>query len=118
MKAVYAIATMDTKGEEIAYIAWEPSSGSFDGMTFEIGRTEDVINDQYEKIILYETFPEIPVIFPFMQTSDGGDTANLQCRDRALDSFEVKVAEEQSFNTEVAHTTEVVGYMVFSKPEE
>ena len=101
--------------EEIAYIAWEPSSGSFDGIAFEVGRTDNVITDLYNKIYLYEAFPTLPINLAFMQTSNGGDTADLQCRNRALNGFEVKVSEEQSLDTEVAHTTEVAGYMVFSK---
>jgi len=49
-----------------------------------------------------------------MQTSDGMDTAALRWRDKDTIGVEVKIEEEQSLDTEMAHITEMVGYMVFA----
>ena len=48
-----------------------------------------------------------------MQTTDGGDTATVRCQNKQADGIDIKVEEEQSRDTEMNHTTEVIGYMVF-----
>jgi len=49
-----------------------------------------------------------------MQTTDGTDTAALRWQSRDLFGVEVKAEEERSLDSETGHTTEVVGYVVFS----
>jgi len=101
--------------ETISYIAWEPSSGTVDNLTFEVEKTDDVIKHYWQTIVYNETFMNLPVFLADMQTSNGGNTANLRWQDKDLYGIDVKVAEEQSLDSEIYHTTEVVGYMVFSK---
>jgi hypothetical protein len=49
-----------------------------------------------------------------MQTTDGGDTANLR-RDSVTNvSVDVWVDEEQSKDAETNHTSEVVGYLLMA----
>ncbi len=55
----------------------------------------------------------LPVFLADMQTSNGGNTANLRRQDKDFYGIDVKIAEEQSLDGEIYHTTEVVGYMVF-----
>ncbi|UCF92201.1 MAG: hypothetical protein JSW39_28710 [Desulfobacterales bacterium] len=100
--------------EEIAYVAWEPSAGSFSNLVFEIGQTDDVVTHKFARIPFYETFLSLPVVITDMQTTDGINTANLRWQNKGIDGVEVNVAEEQSLDPEINHTTEVVGYMVFS----
>jgi hypothetical protein len=49
-----------------------------------------------------------------MQSAYGKDTADLQWRSKDSRGVEVRIAEETSKDSETKHTTEVVGYMVFS----
>ena len=42
--------------EEISYVAWVPSAGNFDGVTFEVGRTPNTITDQDYYLKFSETF--------------------------------------------------------------
>jgi photosystem II stability/assembly factor-like uncharacterized protein len=100
--------------ESIAYIAWEPSSGTLDDLTFEIGRTPDKVQHNFHPIVFDETFLNIPVFLADMQTTDGGDTANLRYQNKDLDGVDVQIDEEQSSDVETFHTTEVVGYMLFA----
>ena len=51
-----------------------------------------------------------------MQTADGKDTAALRWRNKNGRGVEIKVEEEQSRDTETNHTTESIGYMIFSTP--
>ena len=59
-------------------------------------------------------FTAPPVFIAAMQTTDGGDPANLRWTNKTVNSVAVKVSEEQSKDNEITHTTEVVGYMLFS----
>ena len=100
--------------ETISYIAWEPSSGTLGDLTFEVEKTDNVITDDWRTIVYNETFTNPPVFLADMQTTDGGDTANLRWQNKDFYGIDVKIAEEQSRDSETYHTTEVVGYMVFA----
>jgi hypothetical protein len=101
--------------ETISYIAWEPSSGMLnDDLVFEVNRTQDTIKHNFKTISFNEVFMDIPVFIADIQTGDGMDTANLRWRNKDIYGVDVKIIEEQSRDTETNHTTEVVGYMVFS----
>ena len=67
------------------YIAWEPSAGYMDGLTYEISKTANTM-----------------------------DTANVRWQNKDINAVKVKIEEEQSRNKETKHTTETVGYMLFS----
>ena len=99
--------------ETISYIAWEPSSGTVGDLTFEVEKTDDVITDDWQTIVYNETFMNPPVFLADMQTTDGGNTANLRWQDKDCYAIDIKIGEEQSRDSETWHTTEVVGYMVF-----
>ena len=99
--------------EKAGYIAWEPSAGSVDDLIFEIGRTSDSIKQDFQALSFYEPFSSPPVFVAGMQTTDGGDTATVRCQNKQADGIDIKVEEEQSRDTEMNHTTEVIGYMVF-----
>ena len=100
--------------ETISYIAWEPSSGTVGDLTFEVEKTDDAITDDWQTIAYNETFTNPPVFLADMQTTDGKDTANLRWQNKDFYGIDVKIAEEQSRDSETDHTTEVVGYMVFA----
>ena len=104
--------------ETIAYIAWEPSSGIIDDdLMFEVNRTEDVITHEFQTIVYNEALMNPTMFLADMQTTDGKDTANLRWQNKDFYGIDVKIAEEQSRNAETKHTSEVVGYMVFSLRE-
>jgi len=99
--------------ETISYIAWEPSSGEVDGMSYIIDSTFDEVTHNFYIINFYPVFPTAPVFVADMQTTDGTDTANVRWNNINGESIEVQIDEEQSANTEENHTKEVVGYMAF-----
>ena len=98
--------------ETISYIAWEPSSGTVDNLTFEVDKTDDVITHNLQTIVYNETFMATPVFLADMQTTDGGDTANLRWQNKDFYGIDIKITEEQSRDSDMNHTTEVVGYMI------
>jgi len=102
--------------ESLSYIAWEPSSGTLDGMPYVVGRTDDVVTDKTHTITYETPFLAPPVFVADMQTTNDADTANLRWRDKTAASVDVWVDEEQSKNDETRHRTEAVGYALFGKP--
>ena len=100
--------------ETVNYILWEPSMGTVDGINFEVGRTADAVSHRPYYIDFQTPFQAAPIFLADMQTRDGSDTANVRSDFEDNNGVEVFVHEEQSKNSEVGHTNEVVGYMVFS----
>lgn len=99
--------------ESVTYIAWEPGTGEMEGISYEVGRTEDVVTDAQHYITLSQGFTSVPAFLADMQTSDGGDTANVRSLHKDIYGVEVTIAEEASNDAETGHTTEAVGYMLF-----
>ena len=100
--------------ETVAYIAWEPSSGDVDGMSYIVDSTFDEVTHSFYNISFYPVFDSAPVFVADMQTKDGGQTANLRWQNKTGEGIELQIDEEQSNDTEVNHTTEIVGYMCFA----
>jgi hypothetical protein len=99
--------------ETVSYIAWEPSSGEVDGMSYIVDSTFDAVTHRMYSIPFYPAFANAPVFVADMQTLDGSDTANVRWQNKNGEGIEVQIDEEQSLSTEVNHTKEVVGYMAF-----
>lgn len=100
--------------ETIAYIAWMPSSGTVEGLGFQVGKTNKIVTNQFYKLAYPKPIAALPVLLADMQTTNGGDPANLRWQNKTLSSVEVKVAEEQSKDNETNHTQEVVGYILLT----
>ena len=64
------------------------------------------------EIELIREYKEFPVILSDMQTLDGGDTSVVSCLYNDTSAIEVRIEEEQSWDSEMWHTSEIVGYMV------
>jgi Putative metal-binding motif len=97
--------------ETISYIAWEPSSGKIEDMTYEVARTKDTVRHYFNYIGFSTPFINSPVFIADMQTRDGGDTASVRWQNKDAYGVDVKITEEQSLNSETYHTTEIVGYL-------
>jgi PKD repeat protein len=99
--------------EIIDFVAWEPSTGTVDGRSYEVARTEDTVTHQLSTIAYANAFVNPPAFLADMQSADGPDTANLRWANKDLDTIDIWVDEEQSADSEVNHTTESVGYLLF-----
>ncbi len=104
----------DHGAETVAYIAWQPSSGDFDGVTFEVDRTGREISQKFAEIPFSEPHAAPPVFLGKIQSAYGKDTADLQWQAKDPEGIQVRIAEEISLDSETKHTAEVVGYMAFS----
>ena len=103
------------QGEVISYIAWEPSAGTIDGFAFLVDQTNDEVKHEIHTIGFGNIFDKTPVFLCDMQTTDGGNTANLRWQNKDAYAVEVLVDEEQSNDDEINHITEVVGFIGITK---
>ena len=103
--------------EEVSFIAWEPSCGTAGGFVFEVDKTRNVVTHHSKTIAFTEPFMDIPVLVAHMQTTHGGGTATVRRDNKDFYGVDLKIEEEQSKHLETRHTTEVVGYMVFSSAD-
>jgi hypothetical protein len=101
----------DHQAEVISYLAWEPSAGIIDRFIFQVGLTADEVTHNLHTIGFNFDFDHLPVFLCDMQTTDGGDTANLRWQNKDELAVDVLVDEEQSNDEEVNHITEVVGFI-------
>jgi len=75
------------------------------------GRTQDAVTDALYTVVLPAGMSDTPVVMVSLETFDGVDTAGLRLRNIGAGGFQVKIEEEQSRDSETAHTSEVVGYL-------
>ncbi len=102
------------KTERIDYIAWSPSAGEVNGMLYEVGSTGSVVTHVPYLIESNDiALDASPIFVAKMQTTNGGDTAELRWDEHA---FYVWVAEEQSKDSETSHVAESVGYLLIEPP--
>ena len=97
--------------ETVSYIALEPTSGVIDGLTVEVGSTGAVVDHLFKTIQFTQVFEAVPVFLADMQTTEEGDTAKVRWKNKTLNEIEVKIAEEQSLDSETEHLGETVGYV-------
>lgn len=100
--------------ERVDWIAVEPGTTTFGGNKLVVGLTGNSVTHNFATI----NFSSVtnPVFLAEMQTFDGSDPAALRYRNLSSTSVQVKVEEETSLDDEVAHTTEVVGWLVIGSP--
>ncbi|MEA3276086.1 MAG: DUF4082 domain-containing protein [Pseudomonadota bacterium] len=107
--------------ETIDYIAWEPSFGVVNGLHYEVGLMGIGVTHKAQTLVYQGAFAQPPLFLADMQSTAGGDTANLRWSNRNEASVDVRVSEEQSRDAELGHVAESVGYLVLepeAAPEE
>lgn len=98
--------------ERIDYIAWQPSSGAYGSVRYEVNRTSNQVTDKGKLIAFKTSFAEAPVLVAAIQTTNDNDTASLRWTGLDVGSVAVKVQEEQSMDQETTHGKETVGYIL------
>jgi hypothetical protein len=77
----------------------------------EVAATPNSVTDAWSPVAFGQSYTG-PAFLATMQSYDGVDPAGLRYQALGGSGVEVKVEEEASFDAEVTHTTEVVGYVV------
>jgi len=97
--------------ETVHYVAL-PSDVAWDlgAIKMSSGSTGDSLTHEWSASAFGDSFPA-PTLLAGMQTYHGGNTAALRYRNLSSTSVEMKVEEERSADSEIAHTTEEAGYV-------
>jgi hypothetical protein len=101
--------------ETLSYIAWEPSQGTLDGVTFAVGRTPAEVGHRFAWLPFPAIFGEVPVFVAEMQTANEGQVAALRWRNKTVAGVEVQVQEERSQDQDISHTAESIGYVIIMR---
>ena len=86
----------------------------FDPCLTQVGRTASIVTDSFYALAYPKATVAPPILLADMQTTNGSDTDNLRPRNKTLSSVEVKMAEEQSKDSETGHGKEEVGYILLT----
>lgn len=97
--------------EKVGYLAVEPGSGTAFGRAAEVGRSQLVVDDAWNRVQFSQSFDD-PWFVADLQTFEGYNPANLRYRNLGGDGVDVFVEEERSRDDETDHVDEVVGYLV------
>lgn len=103
--------------EAIHWIAVEPGRGSLMGSVFEAGQTPTVVNHLNYTVDFQSTFSPRPNFFAQMQTFNGGDPSTVRQTNLASRSAQLFIEEERSFDNEVQHNPERVGWLALESGE-
>lgn len=100
--------------ESVGYIAVTPGQGYMDGRPFAVVVTADAVTDANYTVDFGGLLRNAGIIGN-MQTTDGGDTCRMRVRNPTDTSIDVWLEEEASNDSEVGHTTEVVGLLAIGE---
>lgn len=99
--------------ETVGWLAISSGTGKWDGMTYQAASTADAVtHDWYE--LDFSDFGDTPNLLASIATYDGGDASGLRYQDitgNDSNNIQIKVEEDQSFDSEIRHTTEQVDFL-------
>ncbi len=100
--------------ETLYWIAWTPGSGTIDGSTPFAAGSRSNVRHTFADVAFAGSFGAPPCLLADMQSFRGSDPASLRYKALTATGVKVQVDEEQSEDTEVSHTGEVVGYLALA----
>ncbi len=103
-------ATRVRAAEDVDWVAIGSGGSVADSLI--TGRTGDFVT-HLDFDIDHADFDTTPVLLAQMDTTDGGDTANVRIRSQSEGNATIFVDEESSADSETNHTTENIGYGLF-----
>ena len=107
--------SLNTQSSETgSYIAWEPSESNIDNINIIVNKTADRVRNRWYTVRYGKQLPEPPIFFGTMQSLNGIDTSAIRYTNKTNREVKIMVEEEQSADQETMHTSESVGYFLFS----
>jgi Ca2+-binding RTX toxin-like protein len=100
--------------ETIGWIAFERSTGSWDGRAYETGATADSVTHAASTQGFTNPFGPAPGLLTSLSRTDGGDPTSARASNVTANGFDVAAQEEQSADPEVLHTTEAVDFFAIA----
>jgi hypothetical protein len=97
--------------ETVGWVAIELGQASSNGIDLEVGLTGNVVTHLNHTINFATNFTARPAFFAQMQSHFGGDNATVRHNGLTNRSATVFLEEERSFDAEIAHNPEIVGWL-------
>jgi hypothetical protein len=97
--------------EDVGWLAIESGVGTWNGQPYEAGLSPDSVTHVMTPIPFNQSFSTAPRVLASMATFDGTDGAALRRGTLTATTVEIKVEEDRTWDSEVGHTTEVVGFL-------
>jgi len=101
--------------EKVFYLAWQPSSGQQNGVSFEVGKQLNAQTQGYNDIYFDNDYAEAPLFFADLQTTDGSDGVSLRWTSKNIYSVSVLLDLEQSSSRVISSSSGVIGYLALSE---
>jgi hypothetical protein len=103
-----------TNAEVVAWVAIEQGTGT----EIEVG-TFDVAGDLdaatiWDTLSFTAAFSSAPIFIGWDQTTSGQDSNQIRCKNLLAGSVDITCEEDSTFDTELNHATETVGYIAFA----
>ncbi len=114
MQEEEALNTGAHASETIGWLAIEPGAADDGDTLLQAATTADVITNNPTGVSFAAPFAAAPALIAKLASFDGPDPANLRFSSLSASGFTAIAAEEQSFDTELAHTTERAGYLALA----
>jgi len=103
--------------ETMNFIAWQPGKGTIGSVQYKAATTAKAVTQAWYAPAFKQAFKQPPMLLADQQTTSNTDTSALRVQNITTTGFQVKVEEEKSKDTELAHPAEAVGYLVIDKAE-
>ena len=100
--------------ETVGWLAIETGSGSWSGFDYTVGSTAEEIDDSWDTVSFGQTFATTPNILASLSSYVGADPAGLRYRNLGSSQVQVKVEEDQSFDSEMGHIDESVDFLAIA----
>ena len=97
--------------ETIGYLAIEHGEGTWNNMAFQAGSTSLVVSADFTQHTYATPFGSTPSLLSSLTSYFGKDNAHVRYSAAGATSVNFKVEEDTTFDTEIAHTAEIVSFL-------
>ncbi|MBF0196305.1 MAG: tandem-95 repeat protein, partial [Planctomycetes bacterium] len=104
----------DHATETVHWVAIDDSAGQAYSVSFESDLPSSELDNNFSTYTWTNSISN-PVLLAALQSEDGGDPSNLHMRNLLQNSVDLILMEEESDGSNMSHTNEPVGFMVFEK---
>ncbi len=96
--------------ETVSWLAIQQNVSDIGDLSYETGTTPNAVTHRNYNIDFSRDFASRPAFFAKMQSFNGGDPAAIRAKSIDADGATIILQEERSFDYEVRHNPEVVGF--------
>jgi len=100
--------------ETVGYLAIDAGPGTWNGLPYEAGISDNAVTDSWYQLAYTSTFEEIPNLLTSLSTYDSGDNAHLRYQNLLATGVQLKVEEDTTYDSELLHTTEAVSFLAIA----